>query len=452
MPIQIKPKPYDGFQNQLGYYLPLHKHQHASLPDHVKTANRAIKRAAKLKRRVRNAAHKNHSEYTKACETYLKSFDARIEAVCSVNKSKPLAKRTDLGRCILLAEKMNLWAPQAEIARVHQVPRGTPNRYRWIWSFQLRSSAAQLMVSQCIRALMPPPEEMPWLFTDRGVQAAIAKMIALIEDGNVWVAELDISEFYPSVAKSKVLPKLPFKKVVERVAFATTAIPRKPDGSLLSIGCVSSARRGAPQGAKTSAAITTWIMTHLSHNLPNDVHLIVYADNLFLISTTRQKVEVAAKSLGAAVAALPGGSFKVKPPQIENAHDGVTALGHAIYLIDGNVIGHPNNANLQRYHARIDAALVSCSTLFNVWCSAKTPKTRGLLLAELAGIKRYVKFWHAFFPDDFYASLPEGADPAWVIDLFMHKHGIGQHDIVGWENGKVRIASNPSRMCFVDAP
>lgn len=449
MPIQIKPKPYVGFQNRLGYYLPTREDQKKHLPGHVKTANRAIKRAAKLKAQVCNAAHNNQTEYTKACETYLKSFDARLDAVCSVNRSKPLRKRTDLGRCILLAEQMNLWAPNVEIAYVQKIPRSQPNKYRWIWSFRLRSSAAQFMVSQCIRALMPPPEEMPWLFTDRGVQAAIAKMMALIEDGNVWVAELDISEFYPSVAKSKVLPKLPLnKKVVERVAFATTAIPRKPDGSLLSVGCVSSARRGALQGAKTSAAITMWIMTHLSHSLLIDVHLIVYADNLFLISDTRQKVEAAAKSMGAAVAALPGGNFSVKSPKTENAYDGITALGHIIFLMDGNAIGHPNSANLKRYEDRIDDALDRCSALFDVWKSTKTSRARGLLLAEIAGIKRYTKLWRKFFPDDFYACLPEGADPAWLIDLFMCKHGIGQHEIVGWENGKIQIASNPSRMAF----
>ena len=287
----------------------------------------------------------------------------------------------------------------------------------------------------------------PWLFTERGVQAAIKKMTQLIEDKNTWVASLDIKEFYPSVQRTKVLPKLPInKKVAKHVAFATTAIPQDKRGIPLMGDCLFQARRGAPQGAITSAAITMWIMKQLKPSLPDDVHLIVYADNLFLLSTSRQKVEDMAKSLGAAVAALPGGTFSLKPALVSEAKAGINALGHCLFTIDENVIANPNSVNIHRYEQRVKQSLARCRKLHAAWQKTQAAKDRGHLLSELAGLMRYIEAWHNFFPDPYYMPHPEFQDPAVSAHSLMNKWGITKDDLSGWENGKVKIASNPSKL------
>ncbi|MES0826103.1 hypothetical protein [Ruegeria sp. SCP11] len=230
----------------------------------------------------------------------------------------------------------------------------------------------------------------------------------------------------------------------KEVAFATNVHLIYPDGKPIKGKHVSSIRQGVPQGAQTSAAIALWIMTFLEPELSNQVHLIVYADNLFLVGPTRQEVEAAAKFLAEAVASLPGGPYVTKPPIFSSAEKSIYALGHEIRLCNGQVYDWPNQSNQEAYEANIAEGLERAAELHAKYLVAGEDRWLAYVLAELAGLRRYVNMWKKSFKDSPYESHLEQQDPVHDISVFMKKHGINSVDLKGWENGKIRVHHNPS--------
>ncbi len=436
---------YVGFQNKLGPHMPLRKTERFKLKAQVQKAILAKKRARKLKDAVTASSIIGGTKYRKAYKNYLLSYDARLAAIIAVNNSKRVSDRYSLNECFESAERHKNGFPAVNVAKVRRKPRSKPNTYRFIWDFQLRTAAHQKLLADCIKPLTESMQT-DWLCSEQGVPKAIAKLVNLLENGCEWCAELDISEFYPSIRQKSLLPKLPLsKKVVEEVAYAANTQARSLDGAPLIGTCLSSARRGLPQGARSSTAIANWIMSQLQINLPDGVHLIVYADNLFLIASNRQKVEIEAKSLVEAVASLPGGPYKLKSPMFSSAADSIHLLGHTVVREGLSVRDYPNMANIQEYCTRIESGLVRATKLLKHADLSSCEKNRTLGVAELSGLRAYATSWRKSFRDCCFSGPIDLSDPANEIEFLLKLYGISEQEIKQCHNGKVRLSSHPSR-------
>lgn len=137
----------------------------------------------KLRARIEKYAGAGGVKYRKACREYLRSYDASLNALLEVNKSKPFEKRRSLNSCVEEADKQKICKTLKFPAAVFRAQRSKPGTFRYIWDFRLPTAARQKLLADCIRAIVSNPHP-NWLFTERGVPKAIARLISLIEQGN----------------------------------------------------------------------------------------------------------------------------------------------------------------------------------------------------------------------------------------------------------------------------
>ena len=120
-----------------------------------------------------------------------------------------------------------------------------------------------------------------------GRDAACQALREAIEDGFKWVTEIDVRDCYPSFDEEKIHNLLPLRerRVVDHVIAAThlNLVPYNPRDW----GARSEVRTGLPQGSATSALVAENLLKSVLETLPDNVRLINYADNIWLLTRTR---------------------------------------------------------------------------------------------------------------------------------------------------------------------
>ena len=170
-----------------------------------------------------------------------------------------------------------------------------------------------------------------------GRDAACQALREAIEDGFKWVTEIDVRDCYPSFDEEKIHNLLPLRerRVVDHVIAAThlNLVPYNPRDW----GARSEVRTGLPQGSATSALVAETMLKPTLKTLTDNVHVINYADNIWLLTRTKGEA-CASQTLSDALAHHPAGPLTPRIERIRRVNWGFPFLGYRVKGRRGTVI------------------------------------------------------------------------------------------------------------------
>jgi hypothetical protein len=344
---------------------------------------------------------------------YVQSKDAIRVAAYKARKSFPKFRRPPVSVIDQMVGKVNVWRPCAERALLHieEKPGGAR---RTIHSFRMENRTRQHLVAAAMR---PRLHLLPNQFASGGgTHAAIKSVVSAIEAGNRYVAELDISDYYPSVNAAHLREVLTIPKTIIDTTIMAAAVnlwpgwinqqsltrevqklkkalakpqvacvleegdqedqedqhsldspcsPHPP--SLHTItddyfppeldevmgGLVALGRLGIPQGSPVSSLICEALLTDPIEQAMNHATLAQFGDNIVIVSESQVGVELTMKTLRTALASDPIGLPSVKAKTYRPGQP-FDFLGHRLSPISGTVVTEPSSSNVREFRNKFE--------------------------------------------------------------------------------------------------
>lgn len=257
---------------------------------------------------------------------------------------------------IALANTVTPLGLMDEPAWVFPKEKTSKTGYRAIFKFGDRYRVAHRMLANVIEAQTFTRK---FQLFDQGVNKAIVRMLSQIDQGNVWLAELDIKDFYPSFTKEGLIEFLPVPSTAVEAALTGQKMVLKcgalpPLYPNTAAHLIKVARRGLPQGAASSPAVSHLCVSRLVMDTCDLEHLNNYEDNFLLLAKSKGELEERVKRLVDAVGSLPGGQFTISLKGMAHAGVGLDFLGHRIKLRDGKAVAEPSEENYLRLISRLN--------------------------------------------------------------------------------------------------
>ncbi len=291
----------------------------------------------------------------------LNGEDARLVSAFAANKKLKPDHRQTLERCLSVPSLLKFEHPLSELVPVHPKAKKSGG-VRAIHNHGLLHRTAQDMVKRVMGAHYKPRY---FQFSERGVHTAVKNVKAALGAGHVYVARLDIADFYPNFELEKLVSRLPLpKEVVENAVVgrhmkvvldpefmkggqAVPSLPHTIDDLLLR-ACL-----GIPQGSACSPIVGSHRVSNLMWLHRDGVTLVNYADDFLLLSLSAKLLDEAVGGLTNVVAYLPGGHFDLKLKAEGEAASGFEFLGHHFQIDDGKLTTSPTEGNRQAVLAKL---------------------------------------------------------------------------------------------------
>lgn len=316
--------------------------------------------------------------------TYLRSFAAKLVAVHDANDKLKKWHRVTKDVLRQIAEEMHAWSGSVEPVHIRSIPKRNGD-YRMVCSFGLRAKALQLLIG---RAVTPFSKFATCQFMFVGGRAAACAAVReLLRSGYRHVVELDIKDCYGSFDNRRLHGFLPLPR---RVTEANIASDRRSlthsnddPGDLRNREIRS--RRGIAQGSSLSPLVAETLIAAILKTLsegdiPLDVVLVVYADNILVLGRSEASVEVAATSLGRSFRNSRVGSLVLHRTRCRRVCDGFDFLGYRFRVRAGRIAIRPSDKNLVKFAERC--------------CDLRYGDKKG----SFADLDRYSRSWTNSFP------------------------------------------------------
>lgn len=300
----------------------------------------------------------------------IEGSDARLASAITANKKLRPPYRQTLERCLAVPALLDFSKPLPEPVPVYAKKKNSGG-VRMIHKPGLLHRTAQDMVERIMSAHYVPK---PFQFTHRGVHRAIKQAKVGLTEGKVFVARLDIKDFYSSFEVEKLVTELPLpQEVVEHVVVGrqieVVMDKESMKGSCTAISSlphtyntlVLLARRGIPLGSACSPIVGAFCMSRLKWVPIDGVLLVNYVDDFLLLSSSPALLGTAVGQLTDAVADLPGGQFELQLKAERTAAKGFEFLGHRLQVVEGKLKTKPaESATCELYEQldKIEAKLI----------------------------------------------------------------------------------------------
>lgn len=305
---------------------------------------------------LRNATKaQDQIEAEKLIEWLLSAKSSKIVAVAQLLRAGKALDVLSYEDALVLAGNVTPLEPMDEPALIYAKEKTSKNGYRTIFSFGDRHRVAHRMLANVIEAQTVTRK---FQFFDEGVQKAIVRILSQIGQGYVWLAHLDIKDFYPSFTKEGLTKFLPLPGAAVEAALTGQKMVLKC-GALPSFyphtssHLIKVARRGLPQGAASSPAVSHLCVSRLVVDECDLEHVFNYEDDFLLLAKTKDELEERIKRLVAAVGSLPGGHFSTSLKAMSHAEVGLDFLGHRIKQRDCTAVAEPSEENFLRLISRL---------------------------------------------------------------------------------------------------
>lgn len=329
-----------------------------SLPDKafhqsVVQIEHSYEEAKKLTKAVSTSLTK--AQQKSAINTFLASEQTKLVCAIEAAKKRKPGQRPSLEEC-LSAAKLS----PVELVNEKSIFRLFPKfggGYRIIHEFGAARRTAQQVALRAIQQIIIPRH---FQFTSRGIKQLISSTKKDIQNGNLFFATLDIKDHFGSFDQKKLTTMLPLPKewvdhVVSGRHLKVSLRKTEYTKSLpLSYSCLCSlARQGAPQGSICSPIVGEYSTSFLNwKSLPSRA-LSNYSDNYLLLAPSESALVMAIDELVEAVAALPGGNFKLQLLSKGCLKDECTFVGHAIKINSGTVCVTVSSVAEQKLFAKM---------------------------------------------------------------------------------------------------
>jgi len=363
------------------------------------------KHAGNISRKI--AAYHSAGKFKRAAHwtgMYLNSFDAKYVAVHRANQKLPRQRRRPKKELAEIAANLDPWKGSEEDVIVNLKFKGdTENSFRTIMNFGIENRALQYLVGS---ALLPQAD----LHTSQhaisgGRNSAIEAALNAISAGYIWIAEIDIKNFFQSLDGENLPGLLPLPRQVTRQSIASQGLSLIP-GNILShcgydsisewreddidpiAGMLIEARQGIPQGSAVSSIVAETLLAPVVAETSKIGAAVNYADNILVMARERQDAVSMIETLVAALKSHPVGPLKPHFKTSLGNHMRFDFLGYSIFNEYGNCIAKPTENHLARFSSRYSSDLVKA-----------TDPTMPLVKRKrrLKNLSRYVRSWTAAF-------------------------------------------------------
>lgn len=386
-------------------------------------------------------ASKHEVSYRKAVESgnpaliknalwrHQRSYAVKVHAARQANRRLSARRQLPDAHMFEIAQQIKWGKPISEPVRLWGKPKASGG-VRPIWDFGIIRRAACEAVMPILRAHFHPKA---FQYDHRGVQAAAKTISGALQNGYVHATLADITNHYGSFDTEALRKQLPlpggvFGHVVASQNFhVARRRGRSPDRSL-----IREARRGIPQGSPIAPIIAQIVTSQLTWKDDPNVVMVNYADNFCVLGKSLHDANCATDTLGAAIAALPGGKFQVKVEGPFDVAHGFDFLGHRFRLASGQLIVRPTPINEYRF----DKKLLEYDTEIHKLLATlpKRDPARELLAFELMGDEWvFATSWAAAF--GVCTTVPEYLDSVrYVLTDQLKSIGLNFHAIANYKN------------------
>lgn len=323
----------------------------------------------------------------------LKSPSAKRVAIAQLLRAKKPLKLESYQDVKALVASVTVFAPMDEPVKVFAKEKTSKNGYRAIFSFDDRQRVAQRVMANVLNAHF---SKRNFQYFDEGVPKAILSVLTAIEDGNVWLAHLDIKDFYPSFELKEMTDFLPLPQAVVEAALTGRNMVLKCASYTLGVTplhFIEEARRGLPQGASSSPAVSHLCVSQLAVDVATLEHLFNYEDDFLLLAGSKAELESRIASLKTAVGKLPGGQFHICTKSIGHASIGLDFLGHHIVYRNSQALAEPSLTNT----LRLMSMLQSIDEEYGAFSGGSGKIPKGPLLHSCADKFSLLSHWKAAF-------------------------------------------------------
>jgi hypothetical protein len=373
--------------------MPSLKLKHEPLPQSssYKVAKRQERR---LRRRIENALSAgNHRRAKGLTRLYLSSFEAKRVAVRRANKKMHSDCRIPRNKECELAAKLDPWRGTDEPARVRPKFKAKGG-FRPIFNFGIENRALQKLVGNALKP-WSRHQISPVQFAVRGGRhKACQAVLKGLDQGHVWVTQLDIRSCYQSFEAEKIPELLPLPKEVTEKVILSRYLTINPSHYTMGHGTASllaEARRGIPQGSAASSLVAEMLLAPIAHALPDGKCLTMYGDNFLGLSHSKQGAVTILKTLRSALSSHPAGPLLPSIDKPQHAKKGFEFLGYWYYKNNAGVFkAKPTQRNSKEFVERVTAYMEIIGSLeedkLNEACRYVRSWTRAFGLWEMAGL------------------------------------------------------------------
>ena len=302
--------------------------------------------------------------------TYLHSFAAKLVAADKAWQKLPNHLRNSKMDLRVIAQKINPFAGNDEPATLHWFLKEEENPdFRPVVAFGLENRALQYLVK---RVLETQTQLEPYQYGLKGVFGAAKAVVANLNDGYCYTAEVDIRNCFPSVdvkALSAYLHIPP--KVIQRVITGNHL--NLVGGNIYHIHCgpaydaedfhiladqldkvIQAGRQGLIQGSAVSSLVFETLLAPTLSALPKCGRCVSYADNILVMTKTMEDLELILFNLGGLLLKHPAGPFMSRLESINEPTDELAFLGHRFHLAKIGYKAAPSSQNEAYFKRRLE--------------------------------------------------------------------------------------------------
>lgn len=300
---------------------------------------KAQRKEAKLRARIEKAEAAGETHKARFYrDLYTSSFSAKLTAAHEVNthKKRPARRRLPFSELKELAAGLDPWAGTNEPVRIGLRPKASGGT-RPITIFGFEHRTLQKLMRN---ALYPFARFHPGQYSPAGrggKQAACAAIKEALEGDYKHAAKIDIRDCFGSINAYRLSQYLPLRRdmvgsvLIGRNLNLTTYPNRShlyDDNEVRVSALLSKGRRGIPQGSAVSSLVSDIVIADLLSAVPEGVKVVAYADDILLLTRTRDEISAAVQALQRAVRHSPYGPFTLKTCETKRACDGFDFLGY----------------------------------------------------------------------------------------------------------------------------
>lgn len=292
----------------------LHRSTALLSPEDAYLVERAVTRTETLFLKLASAS--SDGEKKKRVRAILADRHVKVAFAFDASRSNKRFRDFTFEQVLIASERINLFRHDPEPVCCSEI--NVREKRRSVISFGFRKYVAQRIVGAVINRVYP---SLPSQFSLRGVTPAILAAEAHIAQGYTYCAELDIRSFYPSVSLDglgSLLCPLP-RAVLENVVWTGPRTRVYPSGAAYASTVTPKALNCLSQGSAASAAAAERIVSSIVANLPSNIRLVIYADNVLLLGVSKADVTQGIETFVALCNNLAAGPLDVRCSPVASA-------------------------------------------------------------------------------------------------------------------------------------
>jgi len=350
------------------------------LEEYRRQLGRARRHFKKLRSRLIDAAA-NPREFRKQAIYFMQSSDVRLVAFAEQNRRQKPKRRLLPVQVLRSARSVNPRSASSEPVRT-LLKEKSGGGCRPLMIFGPKNRTYQQIVKWILEIWGRKFDNHDMLVkgSTRRVTDALCEKIQ--SQRLKFVAELDVSAFFPSVSQKWLRDNLPLPKgVIDNIVMCQV---KRITSNRITIKSLGNCCMGLPQGSILSPTVAKIVMSAVLGSCSEQICGVAYVDNICHAAATRRELDRKSSALKSAFSRHSAGNFALRDRQPSTSlRRGMDFLGFEIgFNTLGSIRTKPNTDNIEKLRKRLfylhsdctqgneQRAVTKCRALIKGFCAS----------------------------------------------------------------------------------